>query len=70
MRVAYRAAKVSISRMRRFPLWLLVLTAGCVHPVTRVVTDSVPPHHGHEFESLAVAALLVLVLIPVLAKGK
>lgn len=56
--------------MRRFLLWLVALTAGCVHPLSRVVTDSVAPHHGHEFESLAVAALLVLVLIPVLAKGK
>jgi hypothetical protein len=55
-------------------LWALLLAVGCALPAPHLQSltprDSTSHGGGHEFESLAVAALLVLVLIPTLAKKR
>ena len=48
----------------------VVLLTGCMmqRPSSSVTPADSTKQHGHEFESLAVAALLALILIPALAK--
>lgn len=52
-------------RLRRIGSYIVAVLWGCAPPVARLAPDS-SAGHGHEFESLAVAALIVLVLIPML----
>jgi hypothetical protein len=53
-------------------LWVLLLVVGCALPAPH--RNSLTPRdstsHGGEFESLALAALIVLVLIPTVAKKR
>lgn len=56
-----------LGSMWRRSWWLLGLL-GCVPVrVAQVTPDSVPAHHGGEFMALAVSALIVLALIPLLS---
>lgn len=59
-------------RMRKLYLLTLLVLGGCMlpRPSALVVPADSTRHGGHEFESLALAAVVALILIPALAKKK